>query len=316
MVELFLDSGAFSAMTKGVKIDIDKYIEFIKEWQPQGIDVYACLDVIGDPIKTQENQIYMESKGLKPLITFHNKEDYKWLEKYVNEYEYIAIGGIAKTGIKKSQMLNHLDKCWSIICNKNGIPKCKVHGFGITAIDMLFRYPWYSVDSTSWVLTGRFGSVFVPKYRDGQYIYNENSWKVSVSNQSPDQKTDGQHFTNFSPMEQEVITQYFDLKGFKIGKSEYRSESKKTYKLKNGERWLNSDSAACRELIEEMDVYVPPANLATAEIIETVIESGLSNDYKQRDELNIIYFLDLEREFRQWPWPFKNTRNQGFGFNK
>ena len=44
-VDVFLDSGAFSAWTRGMEIDIQKYIEFIKQNQDI-ITVYANLDVI------------------------------------------------------------------------------------------------------------------------------------------------------------------------------------------------------------------------------------------------------------------------------
>ncbi len=44
-VDVFLDSGAFTAWTKRVEIDIQKYIEFIKQNQDV-LTVYANLDVI------------------------------------------------------------------------------------------------------------------------------------------------------------------------------------------------------------------------------------------------------------------------------
>jgi hypothetical protein len=177
----------------------------------------------------------------------------------------------------------------------------------------MWRYPWWSVDSTSWVQTGRFGGVYVPKFRRGQYVYNENSLKVTISNQSPSQKDDGQHFTTFSPMEQKQILKYFDEKGFAVGRSEYRKEDRKKYKLKDGERWVNSiDAEACRDLIENLGKYVPPDKLAMKDLVEIIIEPGLSNDYRLRDELNIIYFLDLERSLPKWPWPFKVKSNKGF----
>jgi hypothetical protein len=36
-------------------------------------------------------------------------------------------------------------------------------------------------------------------------------------------------------------------------------------------------------------------------------------DYKKRDELNIIYFLDLEKAIPPWPRPFTHKVNKGFG---
>lgn len=312
-VSLFLDSGAYSAMTQNISIDIYEYIDFIKQ-NNEYIDIYACLDVIGDPVETYKNQKIMMKHGLNPLITFHKREDFKWLKKYIEEFDYIALGGISGTGDSKSYVRQHLDDCWNIICDtKDRLPKIKIHGFGLTALDLMWRYPWYSVDSTSWVQTGRFGSVYVPKYKQGKYSYDENSLKVAVSNQSPSQKEEGQHFSTFSPMEQNQILTYFKEKGFVMGKSDVHKEDKKTYKLKEGERWINSiDAESCRDLIENTGTYVPSNKLAMRDIVETIIEPGLSNDYRLRDELNIIYFLDLEDAMPKWPWPFKLSKGKGF----
>jgi len=161
----------------------------------------------------------------------------------------------------------------------------------------MLRYPWYSVDSTSWVLTGRFGAVFVPHIQQGKWVYDENSWKVNVSNQSPSQKEEGRHFSTFAPAEKDVILQYFHDKGFVIGKSQYHEENRNTYKPKKGERWV----IASRKLKQDMT------------IVETIIEPGLCNEYKKRDELNIMYFLDLEKSIAPYPWAFHKEVAEGFG---
>ena len=56
--KLFVDSGAFSAMTQGIKLDqdyLDQYIDFVKRWE-HVIDIYANVDVIQDPEATYHNQ--------------------------------------------------------------------------------------------------------------------------------------------------------------------------------------------------------------------------------------------------------------------
>lgn len=268
-VNLFLDSGAFSAWSKGVKIDIDEYIAFIKKHKKY-LEAYAVLDEIGDPVKTLENQKYMESKGLSPLPCFHYGEDIKYLKEYVENYDYIALGGMVP--ISTTQLIQWLDMLFTeYLCNAKGMPRLKVHGFGLTSIPLLIRYPWYSVDSTSWVLTGRFGAVFVPKKKGNQYLYNEIPLKINVSNRSSKVQEAGQHITTFSQTEKKVIFSYFEEKGFSLGKSEFGSDGK-----------------------------------------EIIIEAGLSNDYKKRDELNIFYFLDLEKNLPQWPWAFKCKQVKGF----
>jgi hypothetical protein len=317
-VNLFLDSGAFSAWSKKEHINMDDYISFIKE-NNDYILVYSVLDVIGNPEATLNNQQIMEKQGLNPIPCFHYMEDIKYLKQYIDNYKYISLGGMIPIATK--DLLIWLDFIFSnYICDKKtGIPKVKVHGFGMTSLVLMLRYPWYSVDSTSWVMTSRFGAVYVPRYKQGEYIYNENSWKVCVSNRSPSIKEEGQHFNTFSKMEQKIILDYFTFKGFKIGKSELRPEPK-TYKLKENERWFGKEEADSQRNIhgeKARDGYAtgyqdPMKDGGKTRLVETVIESGLCNDYKQRDELNIIYFLDLEKSMPKWPWPFKQRTMKGF----
>lgn len=143
--KIFLDSGGFSAFTKGAKIDIDNYIKFIKE-NENVLTVYAVLDVIGDFKGTMRNQHYMEKKGVNPLPVFHFGGDLNNLKSLVKDYDYIALGGLVPYARDKKKLKAWLDKCFSIIkCD------CKIHGFGMTGIEILKRYPFYSVDSTSWL---------------------------------------------------------------------------------------------------------------------------------------------------------------------
>lgn len=309
-VSLFLDSGAFSAFSKGVDININEYISFIKE-NKEYIEVYANLDVIGDAEATLKNQRIMEKKGLNPLPCFHYGDDIKYLKLYMQENDYIALGGMVP--ISSKNLILWLDEIFSYICDNKGIPKVKVHGFGLTSFDLMFRYPWYSVDSTSWVMTGRFGGILVPKFRNNKYIYNEPPWKITVSNQSSDVREQGKHISTFAPIEQDIIINYLKLKEIKLGKSEYRKEDRKNYKLKKRERWageIELDLQSSEEGYSKSD---------SSDLVETIIEAGVCNDYRLRDEVNIIYYLDLEKHFPKWPWAFKLNQKKivkGFGLLK
>jgi hypothetical protein len=307
-ISLMLDSGAFSAWSKKIQIDIDQYIQFCKE-NLEYIDYIVNLDVIPGEFgmknlpheeiersasKGYENYQYMISQGIskeKLIHVFHQGEDFRWLDKMVKEIGYIGISPANDRTI--DEKVSWLDLCMNHVLDDKGFPLVRFHGFAVTSLKLMLRYPWYSVDSTSWVMTSRMGSVYVPRFRNGKWIYDENSWKVCVSIRSPSQKEAGQHFNTFSLGVQEVIQNYFTSKGYQIGKSEFRMELK-SYKLKDNERWFG------KELEEKREV-------------ELIIEEGLSNSYKQRDEMNILYFLDLEKSIQPWPWPFKKQR-QGFGF--
>lgn len=253
-ISLFLDSGAFSAWSKGVTIDIDEYIAFIKQHKKY-IDVYANLDVIGNAKETLKNQQYMESKGLHPIPVYHKGEHTKYLKQYLQNYNYIALGGMVGD---RGNLIYWLDSLFiDYLCDSSGMPKVKVHGFGLTSLPLLVRYPWYSVDSTSWVMTGRFGAVFVPKKKQGSYIYTEIPWKVNVSDKSSKKDQEGQHFNTFSKMEQKIISDYFLEKGYTI--------------------------------------------------------QQLSSEYKKRDEINIHYFIDLEKNLPKWPWALQIKKKSSLG---
>lgn len=286
-IKLFLDSGAFSAKSQGVKIDIYKYIEFIKKYKKH-IEVYANLDVIGDAEASLDNQKIMEAAGLSPLPCFHYGEPFKYLKYYIKNYNYIALGGMVGAS---SEISNWLDLLFSDYIPMN----TKVHGFGMTNLKLMLRFPWFSVDSSSWCITGRMGSIYVPKYKNNKYIYDENSWKVSVSTRSPDKKLLNKHIETFSPKQKELILRYFGKKGYKLGKSIFHIVEK-DYELNENERWNGKE------------------RIDGSREVETIIESGLCNNYKLRDELNIIYFLDLERQLPEWPWKFeKKGSKKGFG---
>lgn len=151
---VFLDSGGFSAFTKGVQIDLRRYGEFVKA-NDAYIDVAANLDVIGDFPASMKNQEALEAMGLKPLPVFHFGGDFADLRVLVANYDYIALGGLVPHARNRPKLMRWLDRCFDVIRTD-----AKVHGFGMTGIDILKRYPWYSCDSTSWLSGTKQGTIY------------------------------------------------------------------------------------------------------------------------------------------------------------
>jgi len=160
---VFLDSGAFSAYTQGVCIDLDAYCRFIREHtdiiaEEEGQPLYSVLDSIGDPEQTLRNQWAMEQLGLRPIPCFHYGEDERYLLQYLDSYLYIALGGMV--GRPRPHLSAWLARIWNRYLL--GRPGLRVHGFGLTSEDVMRRYPWHSMDSTSWVMVAATGNLFVP----------------------------------------------------------------------------------------------------------------------------------------------------------
>lgn len=212
--KIFLDSGAFSMWTQGIEIDVATYARFIKEYEDiflvdEGVPMIAGLDVIGsgDAADTYENvrKLWAEH-GIKSIPTFHAGEDERWLDYYANNFEYIALGGVAQ--VATSQMIIWMDRVWErYLTDGAGRPKCKVHGFATTSIPLMERYPWRSVDSSTWVQIASYGGIWVPEL---------NNIVLKVSSGSPEKHEHGKHITTLTEIERQYVEQMLTGHGFDL----------------------------------------------------------------------------------------------------
>lgn len=242
----FLDSGSFTLWTRAAEYAketgkgkwsfydtpefweyMDAYAAFVKKYKI-GIDYYANVDVIPEPVLSWRNLKYLEDKHqLTPVPVVHYTTDLKWLQKHMDAgYKFIALGGLVGSSAKEECRL-WLDKAFQMVCDTpDRKPKVKIHGFGVTNYTLLLRYPWYSVDSTSWTKVGAYGGILVPHRRGGQFIFNEQPYLVKVSHDSPDRKQFNRHFLTMSKAEQAVIMSWLDSIGIPFGSNHPDGEIK------------------------------------------------------------------------------------------
>lgn len=222
--KIFLDSGAFSAFTLGVKLSIEDYCNYIKRNQDiirveDGALMASVLDGIGDPQETFENQMAMERLGVRPLPCFHAGEDTRYLEWYISRYEYITLGGMVGTSTQQLEIW--LDDMWNnYLTDSAGNPRLKVHGFGITSRPLMEKYPWYSCDSSSWIQSAAFGAIETPKHGP-----------MSVSDKSPSRHDLGQHITTLSPIERQYVQDMLTDQGFNEERLATIYESRAVYNM-------------------------------------------------------------------------------------
>lgn len=221
----FLDSGAYSAWSKGTEIDIDELIAFIKA-NIEHIEVYACLDSIpgelGKPAtekqrreaaeKTWDNYLYMKSEGLDPLPVYHYGEDFKYLERMLDYgCDYIGIGGLVSV---PGPMRRHwLDRVFKRITDAEGRPIVKTHGFGMTAVPLIFRYPWYSIDSTTWIQITANGAVYLPAMVNNEFVFDRVPSTVTVSAKNPKQGQGGKAANSMSPGMRKILDRWLEFCG-------------------------------------------------------------------------------------------------------
>ncbi len=247
--QVFLDSGAFSAFTLGLNLDIKDYCDYILRNEDiirkdDGVLMAAGMDGIGDAALTHHNLGEMWKHGVKAIPCFHAGEDEKYLEWYIKYYPYISLGGMV--GASSTQLSRWLDRIWDkYLVDGSGKPRLKVHGFGITAEMLMERYPWYSIDSSSWIQGASFGFLITQKYRN-----------ITVSDKSPLRHQHGQHFSNFTEIERQHLTKMIEDAGFNYERLSTVYQSRAAYNL-----W------------------------SFGEINRVMNEKGCNNDYRRIQEL-------------------------------
>jgi hypothetical protein len=198
-VDMFLDSGAFSAFTQGVDISIEDFAAFIHDHGDKFTTISSLDDTSKNEQKSWDNQQALESLGCKVQPVFHAREDTRWLVKYIDAgYDYIFLGGMVPESTP--WLKEWLDNLWAnYLINSDGTPRVKVHGFGLTDQQLMFRYPWHSVDSTSWLFTGSFGACI--------FIIDGKAHKIVFSHNSPSRnKLNAPHYDNLP----ELMKAYVD----------------------------------------------------------------------------------------------------------
>lgn len=178
--KLFIDSGAYTAYTQGIKIDVDNYIEYLNSITDK-CTIFAQVDTIPGqmnkpktreeiltaPRLSWENYLYMREKLLEPkklIPIFHQGEDYVWLWNMLewtdNEGNHIPYIGISPA-VDVPGLEDFLNTSFDII-EKSSNPNVKTHAFGMTRLKILETYPYTSADSTSWKLCAAMGRIYTP----------------------------------------------------------------------------------------------------------------------------------------------------------
>ena len=205
-MDLFLDSGAFTAFSKNVDISVDRYAAFINKYG----HLFTCISNLDDTHKNEklsyDNLRALESNGCRVCPVFHTREDPRWLVRYLDEgYPYIFIGGMVPE--TTAWLTGWLDDLFArYLCDTQGMPRVRLHGFGLTDQKLMFRYPWYSVDSSSWLMTGVFGACMF--YVRGKTI------KVIFSTDSPAKySANGWHYSTLPPIMRDEVDRWLDALG-------------------------------------------------------------------------------------------------------
>lgn len=208
-----IDSGAFSAWSKGKVIDLEEYIAYahqaIKQGESQNKNVYIVnLDVIpGKPGQSAglstnrksenrdliekaakqgyRNLVKMLKKGVKPIHVFHQGEDWGWLDKISEKTDYIGISPANDLSIKDRK--SWIRSVFNYIYRRN--LNVDTHGFAVWMPTILREFPWTSCDAVTWRVLAAWGAIYYPQgggFTDPDYSKPPNILHVSKKKNAKD----------------------------------------------------------------------------------------------------------------------------------
>ncbi len=218
--ELMLDSGAFTAWSKGDEVQLDHlmhvYGDLINKYGPHMRAIWLInLDKIpGSPGRTAGKEeideaiaisdanyaVLVKEFGDIVLPVFHQNEDEKRLADIVDMAPYVCISPRndlpEKSRVSWSQYVHGLQ------------PGMKTHGLATTGSQMLTTVPWHSADSASWVFAGAMGNITV--------LMDQKLASISMSDESPSRHEMNKHFDTMPEIAQDVITARIESHGFTV----------------------------------------------------------------------------------------------------
>lgn len=170
--EFLLDSGAFTFMNSGKKVNwkdyIDSYIEFVNKYDIKQFIELDLDHVVGVEETIRIRQYIEEKTGKQTIPVFHAIRGIDYYKQMCKEYDYIAIAasGIVKgidEYVKNPKTLRQLLR----IAHNNS---CHVHGLAYTRLNNINNttVPFDSVDSTAWLSGARYGTWYT--YKNGHLL--------------------------------------------------------------------------------------------------------------------------------------------------
>lgn len=276
---LILDSGAFSAWTKKTEISVEEYTDFCLKHLDH-IEYIVNLDVIpGEPGHYDISERELDRAASQGWAHYQYMCEHLPKEKIIPVFhqgekfrwlkqmvEATEYLGLSPANDRSTyEKIMWLDECMQYVCDSEGMPKVKFHAFGVTSVRILRRYPWYSADSASWVMFSRYGTILLP-HMSPKGEYIYGNAPITIQ------------VTQRATSKERSTWEHYDNMPFEA------KQNVRKYVHEMGFKWGNSVMVNGKE---------------------KMIRSGVSSDHRQRDLLNLCFFIGVQKSLTEWPWQFE-----------
>lgn len=135
----------------------EEYFNWVMEWKDY-FTYFVDLDIqdiVGlDTVRKWRQRFIDAGVGHKMITVWHTVDGWKNFERQVAESvsNYVGVEGL-RSGKEMLPYNKFIKYAYT--------HDCKVHGFAFTKPGLLHKFPFYSVDSSSWTYGIRFGAIYV-----------------------------------------------------------------------------------------------------------------------------------------------------------
>ncbi len=166
-VRMFLDSGAFSLQKnktttwEDVLAYHDRYAAYLHK-REVAWDWFAPVDYQRSAEANSKSMEEMKKRNLRPVPVYHGNDPVDEFERLLDHgYKLICIAQPQKSYNKAMMSGDPLRRHYQTIFNIAAKYKdVALHGFSQTGT-LMFEFPWYSTDSTSWCAGSSRGQIFI-----------------------------------------------------------------------------------------------------------------------------------------------------------
>lgn len=189
-VKFFIDSGAHTYQNDPKYADYDieyweQHLQRYLKWVEKNRDMIFAIanfdfeNVVGAEKVKEWNEKYFEPfmlrTGIPVCFVWHQNSYYDW-DFYCKRYPYVGFSSVNTEG-EAIELKEYMDRL-RIAENNDTL----VHGFGMTRTSMLTQLPFYTADSTTWLVGLQYGEI---NYWTGSKMtrLKKDKWKGSMLSQ-------------------------------------------------------------------------------------------------------------------------------------
>jgi hypothetical protein len=235
--EIMLDSGAFTAWSKGEQVHVKQlirvYRSFIRKYddyasaiwlinldripgtkggpEPSHDDIVAAMHESDDNFETLTREF-----GPIVLPVFHQGEPTSRLHDVAAQAEYICVS--PRNDLPETSRIRWSQMTHTYITNRT-------HGLATTGNKMATTVPWHSTDSAAWAIRAALGMAFF------DFGPDRGAVSVFISAQSPRVHDYDFHYDAMSPIKQAYLKQKIEARGFAVDELRYEFRARAAFSM-------------------------------------------------------------------------------------